>query len=97
VDQLRFLAAKQALHFVILLTDRCTFCLHRNPAENYWLPKVAKIYFSLAKNDLVGMVDIVDMVDMVDMVDNMAMVDNGNILDSILYSIVNMQKTSVYL
>ena len=57
-----------------------------NPAEDFWLMKVARRHFSMDK---------VDLVEIVEMVDNMVMVVNVNMVDG--NYIVNMQKTFSFL
>ena len=53
-----------------------------NPAEDLWVLKVARKYFSMEEVDLTGMVDMVDMVDNVNMVDSL---DKVNMRKSIGY------------
>ena len=64
-------------------------CLHINPAEDFWVIKVAGRHFSINKVDFEGKVDIVNIVD------NMDMADNVNMVGSI--DMMNMQKAFPYL
>ena len=80
LENYHFIAAKQALHFVISLTHwravtQLALLPTRNPAEDLWVLKVIRRHVSMNKVDLVGMVDMVDMVDNFNMADSIDMMN----------------------